>query len=118
MTGMCPELYDPRMGYDPSRKLTDGDVLDLKPEGWWGDAGKLFREFPFDSYQAGVDFAVRVAALAEARGHHPDISIYYRKVKVNYFTHDAGGVTQRDLDSAQAVNALWAEVSGAGVTGA
>ncbi|GAA5514971.1 putative pterin-4-alpha-carbinolamine dehydratase [Deinococcus carri] len=118
MTGMCPELYDPRLGYDPARKLTDGDVQDLKPEGWWGDDGKLFREFHFDSYPACVDFAVRVAALAEARGHHPDLHIYFRKVRVNYFTHDAGGVTALDLENARAVSALWDEVSGAREAGA
>ena len=103
--------YDPRMGYDAARKLTDGDVQDRKPEGWWGDDGKLFREVPFSSYQAGVDFAVRVAALAEAQGHHPDLHIYFRHVRVNYFTHDAGGVTMRDIDGAHAVNALLAEVT-------
>lgn len=98
--------YDPRMAYDPERKLTDGDVQERKPEGWWGDDGKLFREFKFDSYQEGVDFAVRVAGLAERLGHHPDLHIYYRHVRVNYFTHSAGGVTQLDLDGAQAVNDL------------
>ncbi|WP_051935335.1 4a-hydroxytetrahydrobiopterin dehydratase [Deinococcus sp. YIM 77859] len=110
---MSPEVYDPRMGYDPRRKLTDGDVQSLKPEGWWGDDGKLFREFPFATYQAGVDFAVRVAALAEAQNHHPDLHIFYRRVRVNYFTHDAGGVTLRDIEGARAVNALWREVTGA-----
>ena len=63
MPGMA---YDPRMNYDPARKLTDGDVQDLKPDAWYGDDGKLFREFEFGTYQEGVDFAVRVAAQAEA----------------------------------------------------
>lgn len=105
--------YDPRMAYDPERRLTDGDVLDLKPEGWWGDSGKIARDFKFDTYQAGVDFAVRVAALAEERDHHPDIHIHYGRVRLNYFTHAAGGVTVLDIEGAQAVNELWAEVTGA-----
>lgn len=99
--------YDPRMGYDPERKLTDGDVHDLKPAGWWGDDGMLFREFTFGSYGAGVDFAVRVTALAEERGHHPDIHIFYRRVRLNYFTHDAGGITGADIEGARAVNELF-----------
>ncbi|MBB6015778.1 4a-hydroxytetrahydrobiopterin dehydratase [Deinococcus radiopugnans] len=98
--------YDPRMGYDPDRTLSDGDVHDLKPAGWWGDDGTLFREFTFDSYPAGVDFAVRVAALAEQQGHHPDIHIFYKRVRLNYFTHDAGGITGADIAGAQAVNDL------------
>lgn len=103
MPGMA---YDPRMNYDPARKLTDGDVQDLKPDAWYGDDGKLFREFEFGTYQEGVDFAVRVAAQAEERGHHPDLHIYFRKVRVNFFTHDAGGVTQADIDGARAVDTL------------
>lgn len=118
MGGMSYHPYDPRMGYDPSRKLTDGDVLDRMPEGWWGDAGKIGRDFGFDTYQAGVDFVVRVAALAEARGHHPDIHLYYRRVRLTFFTYEAGGVTQLDLDAARAVNALWDELSSTGGTGA
>ncbi|GGL93744.1 hypothetical protein GCM10010840_34670 [Deinococcus aerolatus] len=98
--------YDPRMGYDPERTLSDGDVHDLKPDGWWGDDGLLTREFTFDSYQAGVDFAVRVAALAETQNHHPEIHIFYRRVRLNYFTHDAGGITKLDIAGAQAVNGL------------
>ena len=76
------------------------------PDGWYGDDGKLFREFEFGTYQEGVDFAVRVAAQAEERGHHPDLHIYFRKVRVNFFTHDAGGVTQADIDGARAVDTL------------
>ena len=99
--------YDSRMGYDPDRKLTDGDVHDLKPAGWWGDDGMLFREFAFESYGAGVEFAVQVAALAEERGHHPDIHIFYKRVRLNFFTHDAGGVTGADIAGAGAVNDLF-----------
>ncbi|MFC3833233.1 MULTISPECIES: 4a-hydroxytetrahydrobiopterin dehydratase [Deinococcus] len=99
--------YDPRMAYDRDRLLTDGDVQARKAPGWWGDDGRLWREFAFDTYQAGVDFAVRVAAHAEEGDHHPDILIGYRKVKVTYFTHDAGGITDLDIAGSQAVNALY-----------
>ena len=118
MGRMSYHPYDPRMAFDPDRKLTDGDVHEQKPEGWWGDEGKLYRDFKFGTYQAGVDFAVRVAALAEEQGHHPDIHLYYRRVRLNYFTHDAGGVTGRDIEGARAVNALWDELSRAEPGGA
>ncbi|PTA66685.1 4a-hydroxytetrahydrobiopterin dehydratase [Deinococcus arcticus] len=94
------------MNYDPTRKLTDGDVMDLKPEGWYGDAGKLFRDFTFPDFRTGMAFAVRVAEQAEARGHHPDIHVHYHNVRVNFFTYDAGGVTRQDIDAAYAVNGL------------
>jgi 4a-hydroxytetrahydrobiopterin dehydratase len=101
--------YDSRMAYDPERLLSDGDVQARKASGWWGDDGRLWREFSFDTYQAGVDFAVRVAAHAEAKRHHPDILIGYRRVKVSYFTHDAGGITELDIAGSVAVNALYGE---------
>ncbi|UBV43329.1 4a-hydroxytetrahydrobiopterin dehydratase [Deinococcus taeanensis] len=101
--------YDPRMNYDPTRKLTDGDVLEQKPEGWWGDAGKLYRDFPFPTFMDGMNFALKVAQQAEERGHHPDIHVHYHFVRVNYFTYDAGGVTRLDLESAQALNDLLGE---------
>ena len=88
-------------------RLGDGDVQDRKPPGWWGDDGKLFRVFGFESYREGVAFAVRVSELAEAQDHHPEITIFYKKVKVNYYTHDAGGVTEFDLRGAAAVNSLF-----------
>ena len=88
-------------------RLSDGDVQDRKPLDWWGDDGKLFRVFEFETYLQGVAFAVRVAELADAQDHHPDITISYRKVKVNYYTHDAGGVTEFDLRGAAAVNSLF-----------
>ncbi|WP_420597145.1 4a-hydroxytetrahydrobiopterin dehydratase [Deinococcus sp.] len=88
-------------------RLGDGDVQDRKPPGWWGDDGLLFRVFAFDTYLQGVDFAVRVAELAEAQDHHPDITVMYKKVKVNYSTHDVGGVTEFDLRGAAAVNSLF-----------
>ncbi len=93
-------------------RLSDGDVQELKPEGWWGDDGQIFRVFEFGSYQHGVDFALRVADLAAAQDHHPEITILYKKVKVNYFTHETdsfvSGVTRLDLLGAAAVNSVYA----------
>ncbi|KEF35240.1 MULTISPECIES: 4a-hydroxytetrahydrobiopterin dehydratase [Deinococcus] len=106
--------YDPRMGHDPSRKLTDGDVQDLKPEGWWGNDGQLSRDFEFGNYLEGVEFARRVALLAEEAGHHPELLVRYRRVRVRYFTYDAGGVTLADIAGARAVNQLWEELRGGG----
>lgn len=97
-------------------RLTDGDVNVLKPEGWWGDDGKLFRVFEFARYADGVAFAVEVSRLAEAQDHHPDIHIFYDKVKVNYFTHDKGGVTLWDIREAATVNALYERLTGEQIT--
>ena len=47
-----------------------------------------------------IDFVGRIAALAEAADHHPDLDIRYRKVRVALSTHDSGGLTGADLELA------------------
>jgi 4a-hydroxytetrahydrobiopterin dehydratase len=49
-------------------------------------------------------FVNRVAGLADERDHHPDIDIRYDTVKLRLSSHDAGGVTERDLALAQAID--------------
>jgi 4a-hydroxytetrahydrobiopterin dehydratase len=53
----------------------------------------------------GIDFVVRIAGLAEAANHHPDVDIRYTKVTVTLSTHDAGGITVKDLDLAKEIEA-------------
>jgi 4a-hydroxytetrahydrobiopterin dehydratase len=84
-------------------KLSDeaiGTFLGAHP-GWEREGGALARTFAFDSYAAGIAFVVRVGFAAEARDHHPDLSVGWRKVKVAWSTHDAGGVTALDTEMAE-----------------
>lgn len=60
----------------------------------------LSKTFQFDTFPAGIGFVSRVAAAAEAAQHHPDIDIRYTKITCMLTTHDAGGITQKDLDMA------------------
>ncbi len=66
------------------------------PEGWHEEGGALVREFEFPSFLEGIAFVSRLAELAEAENHHPDIDIRYRRVTVRWSTHSAGGVSERD----------------------
>jgi len=65
--------------------------------GWEIAEGRLRREYAFERYLDGVGFAGRVAELAEAADHHPDILIGYRCVTLTLVSHDAGGLTDRDF---------------------
>ena len=76
------------------------------PQGWHGDETLIWCEWTFDTYLDGVHFAERVAQQAESAGHHPDLLICYRKVRVSYTTHDAGGVTALDLSEAASLTDL------------
>lgn len=60
-------------------------------------------EFVFADFNAAFAFMTRVAMLAERRDHHPEWSNVWNKVRVLLTTHDAGGVTQKDIDFAAAI---------------
>jgi 4a-hydroxytetrahydrobiopterin dehydratase len=66
----------------------------------------LEREFEFDSFPAAVAFVDRLAEVAEAENHHPDIDIRYKRVRVRWTTHSAGEITERDRELAARTDEL------------
>ena len=74
--------------------------------GWSLENGKLHREFRFPDFVRAFAFMSAAALVAEARDHHPVWSNVYNRVVVDLTTHDAGGITQNDLDLAQKMNEL------------
>ena len=107
--GTPPELdpapVDPAK-VDARTKLSAEFLAARMPQGWQGDPALIWREWTFPNYLDGVHFAERVAQQAEAVKHHPDLLITYKKVKVSYTTHDAGGVTAMDLSEAASLDDL------------
>jgi 4a-hydroxytetrahydrobiopterin dehydratase len=73
--------------------------------GWRRDGKQLRKEYSFGSYMDGIAFVNRVAGLAEQQDHHPDLLVGYRRVTVTLSSHDAGGITARDLRLAEAIDA-------------
>jgi 4a-hydroxytetrahydrobiopterin dehydratase len=76
-----------------SAELTE--ALRSHPE-WSLEGGKLVRKWTFKDFVGAMVFVNRVAAVAEAAGHHPDIDIRYNQVTLGLISHDAGGITARD----------------------
>ncbi|BAU63349.1 pterin-4a-carbinolamine dehydratase [Stanieria sp. NIES-3757] len=74
--------------------------------GWTTDGKKITRTFQFKDFVDAIAFVNRLVEPAEAAGHHPDLIISYNKVTVNLTTHDAGGITQKDLDLAEKITQL------------
>ncbi len=74
--------------------------------GWTLGDGHIARTFVFDDFVAAFGWMSSVALVAERMNHHPDWSNVYRTVRVRLNTHDAGGVTQLDLDLAAAMDRL------------
>jgi 4a-hydroxytetrahydrobiopterin dehydratase len=89
-------------------KLSDADVQKrlASVKGWAVENGEITRTFELPSFPAALMFVSAVGYMAEAAGHHPDIVIKYRKVKLSLVTHDAGGLTDTDFALAEQVNAL------------
>lgn len=75
--------------------------------GGWRLAGSaLAKDYSFPDFKEAIIFVNKVAVEAEAAGHHPDIDIRYSKVHLMLASHDAGGITQRDVDLARAINGI------------
>ena len=71
-------------------------------EGWTLEQDALTWKQNFSSFPAAFAFATQIALLAERRDHHPSITVDYRNLTLRLTTHDAGGVTARDVDFARA----------------
>ena len=81
------------------------EKLKLLPD-WKEEQDEIIRQAEFSNFVAAMDFVNAVACKAEAAGHHPDIDIRYNKVRLALVSHDAGGLTQRDFDLAESIEAL------------
>ncbi len=78
----------------------------MAPEGWSEIDGALERTFTFPDFREALKFVNRVGELAEAENHHPDIAVHYNRVTLRWWTHTAGGITDRDVELASRTNGL------------
>jgi 4a-hydroxytetrahydrobiopterin dehydratase len=91
------------------RLSADARKSALKELSGWSDVpGReaIAKTFSFRDFNEAFGFMTRVALVAEKRDHHPEWKNVYKTVEVVLATHDAGGVTARDIDLAKAMNAI------------
>ena len=91
-------------------ELTDAERNEALAEltGWSLTRGgkAIERRFKFVDFSEAFGFMTRVALLAEQHDHHPEWSNVYNRVEITLTTHDAGGLSQRDVAMARAIDAL------------
>lgn len=77
---------------------------------WQHEPGRdaITRRFTFADFNQAFAFMTRVALLAEKADHHPEWSNVWNRVDILLTTHDAGGLSQRDVDMARAIEGLLA----------
>ena len=94
----------------PIARLTDAerDAALAALSGWTlrDDGAALLRTFIFADFSAAFGFMARAALYAEKADHHPEWFNVYNRVEVTLTTHDAGGLSQRDVAMAAALSAL------------
>ena len=73
---------------------------------WIDSDNALERTIELPSFPEAIAFVNRVADLAEAANHHPDIAVSYRKVTLRWTTHSAGGITAKDYELAERTDDL------------
>ena len=67
---------------------------------------QLTRTYKFKGFMPAVEFVNKIAPIAEAEGHHPDLLVSYGSVTVHLFTHAAGGLTDNDFILAAKIDKL------------
>lgn len=75
---------------------------------------KLTREFTFAGFPVAMEFVNKAAFLAEVQGHHPDIYISYRAVRMTLTTHKIGGLSRNDFIMAAKIDELAAALPSVG----
>jgi 4a-hydroxytetrahydrobiopterin dehydratase len=87
--------------------LSNAEISDKLPDGWERDGDEIVRVFEFDGYLDATGFLSGAAGVAEDAWHHPEMTIRWGEVEVRLTTHDAGGITENDIDLATRLNDIY-----------
>jgi len=94
---LSEEICVPCHSGTPPMQREEAEKLIKQIPGWSIEDNKIVRNFEFEDFREAVDFVNRVADIAEAEGHHPDIYISYNKVRLEIWTHKIDGLSKNDF---------------------
>ena len=89
----------------PSLSQAEVEAL-LQSSQWRFDSSGILRDWSFADFKAAIAFVNQIAELSESANHHPDIDIRYNKVRLTLVSHDAGGITHRDIRLAKKIDEM------------
>jgi 4a-hydroxytetrahydrobiopterin dehydratase len=92
---------------DPLTDEERADAIDRLSDWEYDDARDAFtRQFLFEDFSEAFAFMTQVAMIAEKQDHHPEWSNVWNRVDILLTTHDAGGLSERDVRMARAIDRL------------
>lgn len=89
-------------------KLSDAEItagLAALPD-WTREGDQIVKTFDCGTFPGAIAFVVRIGFFAERADHHPDLDVRWKRVRVALSTHDAGGLTAKDLDLAREIEGI------------
>jgi 4a-hydroxytetrahydrobiopterin dehydratase len=89
-------------------KLTNDEIQSRMKDipGWRLENDMIVKDWSFKDFAEAMEFIDKIADLAEAHDHHPEIFNVYNKLTLRFSTHDAGGITERDFKIAREIDDL------------
>ncbi len=119
MEGLAGRRCEPCRGGIPPMTEPLAREMAARVPGWSlaEAATRLQRRFEFRDFVEAMKFVDRVADVAEAEGHHPDIAIHWNKVDLTLWTHKIGGLHDNDFILAAKIDRLLEDAPDATVAG-
>ena len=98
----------PCSGEEEPLKGDEIQVLYSQLEDGWEviDNKKIRKKFPSDNFNMSMEFAQKIAGIAEEEDHHPDLCVHYTNVEVELSTHKIGGLSENDFIMADKIDNL------------
>jgi 4a-hydroxytetrahydrobiopterin dehydratase len=108
MSELANKKCVPCEGGTQPMQWSEADTMLKEVPGWQlaAEAGSISREFKFKGFMDAMEFVSQVADIAEMEDHHPDIHIFYNRVKLELSTHAIKGLSENDFIVAAKINQL------------
>jgi 4a-hydroxytetrahydrobiopterin dehydratase len=94
----------------PATLLSDAEIASRLVElpDWRLTDGRLVRTITTRDFRSALELVTRITGPADVQNHHPDVAIHWNEVTLSLWTHDSGGITERDFRLTRAIDQILA----------